>query len=69
MNLSSIMARQVAELQHTVSLSLMKTQMATQAAQAVVMLFLDILFRWIPFEVVKEHKHHGYGEDRIDRDE
>ncbi|MCM2589705.1 putative motility protein [Rossellomorea marisflavi] len=38
MNLSSIMARQVADLQHTVSLSLMKTQMATQAAQAVVML-------------------------------
>ncbi len=38
MNLSSIMSRQVAELQHTVSLSLVKTQMATQAAQAVVML-------------------------------
>ncbi|KMK91369.1 putative motility protein [Rossellomorea marisflavi] len=38
MNLSSIMSRQVADLQHTVSLSLMKTQMATQAAQAVVML-------------------------------
>jgi hypothetical protein len=38
MNISSIMAKQVSELQHTLNLSLLKGQMATQAAQATVML-------------------------------
>ncbi|RAK21097.1 hypothetical protein B0I26_10349 [Anoxybacillus vitaminiphilus] len=38
MNISSMMAKQVSELQHTLNLSLLKNQMATQAAQATVML-------------------------------
>jgi hypothetical protein len=38
MNISSMMAKQVSELQHTLNLSLLKGQMATQAAQATVML-------------------------------
>ncbi|MGG3739394.1 polyribonucleotide nucleotidyltransferase [Aeribacillus pallidus] len=38
MNLSSIMGKQVAELQHTLNLNLLKSQMATQTAQVTTML-------------------------------
>lgn len=38
MDISSIMGQQVASLQHTVSMSIMKTAMSNSAAQAVVML-------------------------------
>lgn len=38
MGISSIMANNVAELQRTLSTSLLKSQMATQAAHATVML-------------------------------
>ncbi|MCH1625421.1 polyribonucleotide nucleotidyltransferase [Fredinandcohnia quinoae] len=38
MNISSIMSNNVLELQRTLSMNLLKSQMATQAAQAVVML-------------------------------
>ncbi|MDQ0216555.1 hypothetical protein J2S13_003017 [Oikeobacillus pervagus] len=33
MDISTIMAKQVSELQHTLNLNLLKSQMATQAAQ------------------------------------
>ncbi|WP_064092727.1 putative motility protein [Rossellomorea aquimaris] len=38
MNLSSIMGKQVAELQHTLSMNLLKSQMSTQTAQVTAML-------------------------------
>jgi putative salt-induced outer membrane protein YdiY len=38
MTLSSIMGKQVGELQQTVQLSLLQSQLSTQAAQATVML-------------------------------
>ncbi|WP_203361411.1 putative motility protein [Bacillus sp. REN10] len=38
MELSSIMGKQVAELQQTLSLNLLKSQMATQTAQAIQMM-------------------------------
>jgi hypothetical protein len=38
MNLSSIMGKQVAELQRTLSMNLLKSQMSTQAAHVTVML-------------------------------
>ncbi|WP_338750821.1 hypothetical protein [Bacillus sp. FJAT-52991] len=38
MELSSMMGKQVAELQHTLNLNLLKSQMATQTAQAVQMM-------------------------------
>ncbi|MDF0728375.1 polyribonucleotide nucleotidyltransferase [Cytobacillus sp. S13-E01] len=38
MDISSIMANNVAEIQRTLSSNLLKSQMATQAAQATVML-------------------------------
>ncbi|MCA1056803.1 hypothetical protein LCM10_17710 [Rossellomorea aquimaris] len=37
-NVSSIMGKQVAELQHTLSMNLLKSQMSTQAANVTVML-------------------------------
>ncbi len=38
MDISSIMGKQVAELQHTLSMNLLKSQMATQTAQVTVMM-------------------------------
>ncbi|MFD2681681.1 polyribonucleotide nucleotidyltransferase [Bacillus seohaeanensis] len=38
MNISSMMGKQVAELQHTLSMNLLSSQMSTQTAQATVML-------------------------------
>ncbi|WP_433743927.1 hypothetical protein [Falsibacillus pallidus] len=38
MTLSSMMGAQVSELRHTLNLNLLKSQMATETAQAVVML-------------------------------
>ncbi|TMU86007.1 polyribonucleotide nucleotidyltransferase [Bacillus sp. BHET2] len=38
MDVSSIMGKQVAELQHTLSMNLLKSQMATQTAQVTVMM-------------------------------
>ncbi|WP_158598198.1 hypothetical protein [Falsibacillus albus] len=38
MNVSALMGQQVSELRHTLNLNLLKSQMATQTAQAVVML-------------------------------
>ncbi len=38
MNVSSIMGKQLAELQHTLSMNLLKSQMSTQAAQVTVMM-------------------------------
>ncbi|WP_456273582.1 polyribonucleotide nucleotidyltransferase [Bacillus sp. AK031] len=38
MNLSSIMSRQTAELQHTLNLSLLQSQMASQVAGATAMM-------------------------------
>jgi hypothetical protein len=38
MNVSSIMGKQVAELQRTLSMNLLKSQMSTQAAHVTVML-------------------------------
>ncbi len=38
MDISSMMGKQVAELQRTLSMNLLKSQMATQAAQVTVMM-------------------------------